>query len=232
MTSRAACFLVLALAAGCTSPRYVGSVGRDRTFVNRGYGFLVRLDHAGLSERFDALTADNLTAFPPRVRSALKESPVDLDGDGFLDPTETTRHLDPALRLVSRTSTAVLIDVAVQIVPKRSKATSFDAMIREEYRLRALGGVTPRGGSLTPAVRTGTVAPGFTSLTYEVPGEIVTAIEQPEFRAEEGLSRRQIVRVILRASKVTPALREEHQNVLDALILNRRGSFETTQEQW
>lgn len=230
MTSRSAVVVTLALLAGCTSPRYVGSIGRDRTFVNRGYGFLLRLDHAGLSERFDAITAENLTAFPPRVRSKLAESPVDLDGDGFLDPTETTRHLEPALRLVSRTSTAVTIDITVQIIPKRV-TESLDSMLQREQELRVPQGFTPRGG-VELAIRTSTVTPGFVAKTYEGPDAIVTVIDQADFRAEEGLTRRQFVRVTTNAPRITDAWREEHDHVLRALILNRRGSFETTQEQW
>ncbi|MEQ8274417.1 MAG: hypothetical protein RMA76_44970 [Deltaproteobacteria bacterium] len=224
--------LLLVAAAACTSPRYVGSVGRDRTYVNRGYGFLVRLDHANLSERYDAVTAENLTAFPPAVRATLKEAPLDLDGDGFLDPTETTRFLEPALRLVSRTSSVVTIDVAVQIVPKRSKSVTLASMVASEHRMTTLGGVTPRGGVLDTPVKTSTVTPGFTAMTYEAPGRVVTLVDMPEFRAEEGIKRRQIVRVTLSATRVTPALREDHAQVLKALILNRRGSFETTKEQW
>lgn len=230
MNARSVALVVLLALAGCTTARYAGSVGRDRSFVNRGYGFLVRLSHARIGERFDAIVPENRERFPAAIRPKAFESPLDLDADGFLDVTETTRHFQPALRLLSRTSTAVFIDVDVQILSKKNNsAPLIEIALGDAKRMTQAAGGTFSGSAATTKR---TVAPNFDAVVFELPRHRVAVIDQSGFEGEEGITRRQIVRVTLHAPRIDESLRAAHDDVLDALILNRRGSVESTKEEW
>src|SRR5688572_7728107 len=111
--------LMLASAAlvvpACVNDRYVGSVGRDGAYVNRGYGFSVLLQKDALNERWEIAGADD-----PGF-----DSPIDVDGDGLIEIDETRRIRRPLLRLWSKTSSASMsIDVA--ILGKNNAKTSLD----------------------------------------------------------------------------------------------------------
>ena len=41
-----------------------------------------------------------------------------------------------------------------------------------------------------------------------------------------------MVKVVLRAGRKNEALIQDHERLLDGMILNRRGSSETVREQW
>ena len=221
--------LLLLGSTACVSSRYVGSVGRDRSFVNRGFGFMVRLAHDSLSERFDAVVAENRKRYPAAIRPREVEAPLDLDGDGFLDVTETTRHFLPALRLISRTSTAVRIDVDVQILSKKNASAPLDQIAMADL-MKSMTSTTST--TTADALEARLVGTGFSAVVYEVEGKRVALIDQPKFVAEEGIERRQLVRVTLVAPKIDDAWRREHESVLSALILNQRGSIESTKEEW
>jgi hypothetical protein len=57
-------------------------------------------------------------------------------------------------------------------------------------------------------------------------------IDVQGFIAEENMTRRQVVRVLLAAKELEPALVRDFDVLLEALVLNRRGGTETAQERW
>src|SRR5687767_421469 len=113
--------ILLTAVAGCTSPRYIGSIGRDGTYSNRGYGLAIRLDAGGLGERWDPIDPTNTDRVPNRMRPKQATGPIDVDGDGLLQLTERTKHMEPTLRLLSRTSSVARIDVDVIILGGKNK---------------------------------------------------------------------------------------------------------------
>ena len=232
----ARCALLLLLLVGCTSPRYVGSIGRDGTYSNRGYGLAIRLSANGLGERWDPIDPSDPDRVPKSLRPKMRNGPIDVDGDGFLQFTERQQHLDPALRLLSRTSSVARIDVDVLILGGVNKTAPIDALMALELKDRAGTSTTAVSGAI-PKIRRRKVAPNFDARVAEILTpkgfQRIALIDHEEFRGEEGITRRQLVKVVLSGVKTkVEGLAQDHERLLDGLILNTRGSTETVREQW
>lgn len=229
--------LALALAASACAPaRYLGSIGSDRTYVNRGYGLVAKLAVNGLLDRWEVVTHEGPDHVPLHLRPRLSSESLDLDGDGYLVLSERSQHTLPALRLLAKSSTTTVMDVDVEILGGDSKKIPLDALLALEVRQRA---GTATVTAVREAIRTMQrvrVAPDWQGRVGEVDGpgrtHRIAVIDQPGFLAEEGITRRQMVRVILSAPALTDALRRDFDLLLSGLVLNTRGSPETNQEKW
>lgn len=229
----------LALAAllltACTSPRYVGSIGRDGTYSNRGYGLAIRLQTDGLSERWEAIDPSELDKAPARMRPRMVTQPLDLDSDGHLQITERQTYTKPTLRLLSRTSSTAWIDVDVEILRGPNKTAPLDALLVRELKDLSITSSAAVDGAIAETTRR-KVAPDFEARITEVRTpegyHRIAIIDQSDFIAEEKIPRRQLVKVVLTADDREAQLVEDHDRLLDASILNRRGSSETLREQW
>jgi hypothetical protein len=228
------------LAAGCVSDRYVGSVGPGGLYANRGYGFALRLHDSGLDSRWLLIDPANVDAAPRNRRPIVHDEPIDLDGNGNLDIGETTRYFTPTLRLLSKTSTYAEITLDVGIVhPKNKKSPIEDFVIPEVRELAHTSSITgpleARVVSDTWETRVAETPPVLVMTAHNVRQPMayrLALIDQNDFVAEENIKRRQIVRVVLRAPEITPTLRDDFDQFLRALILNRVAGETTNQERW
>ena len=184
--------LILAL-IGCTSPRYLGSIGRDGTYSNRGYGLAVRLSSNGLSERWDPIDPSELDRVPKSMRPKEKGGPLDVDGNGVLTVTERTQHTEPTLRILSRTSSVARIDVDVMILGGNNMTAPIDALMALELKTRAGTSSTSVGGAIAGMQRR-TVVPDFDTRVAELDTgtgfQRIALIDHGDFLAEEGIRRR------------------------------------------
>jgi hypothetical protein len=233
--ARCALCLLISLLAGCTSPRYVGSIGRDGTYSNRGYGLAIRLDVNGLGERWDAIDPTEREKVPKSVRPKRKTDPIDVDGDGLLSLTERQEHMVPTLRLLSRTSSTARIDIDVLILGGANKTAPIDALVALELKQRVGTSTAGVGEAITKMIRR-TVAPDFDARVAEISSSKgyyrIALIDHGDFLAEEGIKRRQMIKVLLSAKRRSDPMVEDHDKLLDAVILNRRGSSTSVREQW
>lgn len=239
---------VALFAAGCGSQRYIGSIGRDRTYSNRGFGFALRLAPGGLEERWLAIDPMAPSEVPASLRPKRIHSRLDLDGNGELRFDEAVDHFSPTFRLVSRTSTTARMDLDVLVVARRYKKASLDAIAAGQ--IRKLGQLTPDElDQAMASAKRRRIAPDFAALVLEVPDcrprtEPATAtppqslacraafVDQPGLVAERGVARRQIIRVILVAPALNDVLRRDQDQLLRNLVLSRRGSEEKPADLW
>ena len=223
--------LLAGAGTGCVSDRYIGSIGPTGSYSNRGYGVSLPLSHESLAARWKAVDPRVVAGGPSSLELTVVEDPVDINGDGILHIDETTRRVEPMLRLVSRTSTGTWIDVTVRILggPLATRplpelmADAFHSVAgrlgkRQEWESRKLG-------------------PDFEALVAEVspPSRDVTrvaVIDHADFIAEDEVERRQLIRVVLYSPPLTAELRADYNRVLDAVVLNARGAPLTILEQW
>jgi hypothetical protein len=226
---------LILLLVGCTSPRYVGSIGRDGTYSNRGYGIAIRLNGSGLGDRWDPIDPTSTERVPKGLRPKEENGPLDVDGDGYLRVTERTQRLVPTLRILSRTSSVARIDVDVLILGGGNKTAPIDALMALELKERAGTSSVSVDGAIANMKRR-KVTPDFDTRVAELATPKgftrIALIDQEDFLAEEGLTRRQVVKVVLWAGRRNEGLIEDHERLLDGVILNRRGSTETVREQW
>jgi hypothetical protein len=209
--------LALAVSAGmsaCASDRYIGSIGRDGTYVNRGYGFAVLLTK--IEDRWNV--PDQVNGF---------DSPIDVDGDGLMELDETRHIRRPTLKLESKTSSAS-ITIDVTILGKNNRNASFDGLALLELAKLASTSTT---SSAAPSFEIRKLG-GFPVRVAELPEYRLALIDVEDFIAEENQTRRQIIKVLLRAKEITAGLRRDFDEVLGAMILNRKGGTETAQEKW
>lgn len=237
---RRAAWLLLVLSTACTTPRYVGSIVRDETFVNRGYGVVLRLSDSGVMARWQAFDPSDLEAGPAGPRPKFSDSPLDLDADGKLDVLERTGHLDPPLRLVNKNDPGAIIDLEVQILGGADQTLPLDALIFRDLKrwiptssagidlaikgrsnVDLVGSFKGRASELT--VKDANGQPQALRIAW---------IEQDGFLGEEGIERRQLVRVVLRAPTITDEHRADFAALLKHLLLSRRGSSTTNRETW
>lgn len=224
--------------SACASDRYVGSIGRDGTYANRGYGVSIALAEGGLRERWDAIDPQNLDAAAAAVRPTVHDEPLDLDGDGQLDMGETTRFLVPMLRLTSRTSTGAVMSVDVTILGKNNANVGLEALLLLELaKLDQLdtSSTAPSEAVLAPSAAL-QIPYGYQVRIAEVSrrGRVfrIALVDQAELIAENGKKRRQIVRVLLAAPSLTDDLRRDQDLLLEHLYLGRRGGSTGAQESW
>lgn len=222
--------LVVAAAPGCVSDRYVGGLGNG-AYTNRGYGFTLRLDRDGLDTRWRVIDPQHPEDAPPSARVDVRDEPLDLDGDGELLLGETTRYLTPTLRLVSRTSSATDVSIDVEIMSGKSRKYPLDGLVLPEVRRRT--GTASIAGDLRARQVSGFEArvvetpPGPGRRVYRI-----AVIDQRDLIAEEGIRRRQLVKVVLAAPALTYQLRKDFDTILSALYLSRRAAEPTDQERW
>jgi hypothetical protein len=230
--------LVLAtLAAGCVTERYVGSISQGRLYANRGYGVLVRLPEHQLEARWAAIDPNELDSAPKEARPAILDSPLDVDGDGALSAMESTRHLRPMLRLLSKTSSGTHIDVDVFILGGDAgrAAPLADLFQRYARELLEVSGLDPKTQLAVEPRRAG---PDFDALVGAAAGPRgafrLALIDQGSVLGEEKKRRRQVVKVALVApsEKAAIALAEDHGYVIDALVLNREAGPILSSEAW
>ncbi|MBK8013370.1 MAG: hypothetical protein IPK13_18700 [Deltaproteobacteria bacterium] len=244
-------FTATIIASACGSQRYIGSIGRDRTYSNRGYGLALRLAPGGLEERWLAIDPMAPSEVPEPLRPTRLHGRIDLDGNGELRFDEAVDHFSPTLRLLSRTSTAARMDLDVLVVARRYAKASLEAIAAGQTR--KLGRLSPDelDQAMTSAKRR-SVAPDFAALVLELPRCQTTAtatatpppaarrglvcraafIDQPGLVAERGITRRQIIRVILQAPALDDALRADQDQLLRNLVLSRRGPREKPADLW
>jgi hypothetical protein len=231
--------LASVLASACISDRYVGSIGRDGTYSNRGYGFAVLLLLDGLDKRWTAIDPAFPQHAPDDLMQEIRDEPIDLDGNGELDMGETTRFLVPTLRFVSTSTPSeaeMYVDVA--IIGGTAKDAPLDSLLIHE--LRRLARTSTSADHIVSTSTKETVSSSFDARIAEARapeaagGKMyrVAVVDQNEFVAEQGVKRRQLIRVVLAAPELNAQLREDHNKVLRALVLNRKAGAETTQERW
>jgi hypothetical protein len=210
------CLIGMLVLGACASDRYTGSIGRDGSYVNRGYGFAVLLSK--LEDRW---------AVPDQVNGF--DSPIDVDGDGLIELDETRRIRRPTLRLESKTSSAS-ISVDVLIFGKNNKDVTLDGIALLEIAKLS----TQTSSTSSAAVQLENITVGsFPARVADVPPERrLVLIDVQDFIAEENQSRRQIFTVLLRAQEITTDLKRDLDLLLSTLAINRRGGSETAQEKW
>jgi hypothetical protein len=223
--------LALLGALGCATDRYVGVIGRDGTYANRGYGLLVPLYPEKLQARWSVVDPSDHLDVPPRLRPRRLDEALDVDGDGRLAVTERARYQRPTLRLYSKTSSTAVLDVDVRILGGKNAThpleDHFQALVDGLAGTATSTLATSTATRAEGAVRTVKVAPGRTGLLTEVrgpdprgPGRLdyrVALIDQ-SLIAEEGRSRRQLIRVELRAARLDDALRADFDRLLARMI--------------
>lgn len=220
--------LFLLLCLSCSSSRYIGSIGRDQSYANRGYGLLLPLTPHDLLSRWMPLDPNDLPDVPRALLPKARNEPLDLDGDGEKRITEKMPHYDPVLRLLSRTSTSVAMDLQVEIIPKAQKDDSLEALIRE----RLYGYPESQRAQALASMQTRRHLGGFEMRVLTFPSARVAYVDQRDFVAEERIPRRQLVAVRLIAPKLTEALKLEHERLIQELILSRQGGEHLRQEVW
>ncbi len=225
---------VAALAAsGCASSRYVGSIGPSGVYGNLGYGLTLNLQAGELSARWQVIDPEALHTAPAADRPGELNAPLDVDGDGELEPRETTRHLRPTLRLLARSSSAAgaRIDVDVVILGGPEATRPLEEVA--DAALRELLGPATEPGEWAAA----RVAPSFharvTSGRAGAGEYRLAVIDQAGFQGEAAAQpRRQSVRVLLVAPTLPDALRRDFDRVLSALSLAAQGGPVGRQDKW
>lgn len=213
---------------GCVSDRYVGSVGATGTYSNRGYGVAVDLSQAGLLERWKVIDPREPESAPADLVPVVRDSPLDLDGDGVLHADELVRYNEPMLRLVSKTSTAARIDIDVMILGGKNAQGDLDALMK--YTIEGLVGHAVLNERWEPRK----LGPDYEGRVSELieDGMRVAIIDHKDYLAEEGVKRRQLVKIILRTSKLTADQRADHNFILHSIALNAMSAPLTRQEQY
>ena len=224
--------LVIGVGA-CATSRYVGSVGRDGTYANRGYGFALRLH--GLSQRWTLLDPAKLPLTPTPGLPVPSRGPLDFDADGMLSVGESALHFDPVVRLESRTSTGARVDLRVEILSGPAKDATLDRLLSRALKVWTRTPAASRQRAFlnaTPVKLAG--RPGrVTTATTARWRHHLAVIDQGQVISEERIRRRQLVTVHVYAPIPAPDhLRQDFDAVLRALILSRNTAPESVRERW
>lgn len=227
--------LLGALLVGCTTNRYVGSVGRDGTYANRGYGVALRVRRDGLEGRWKLLDPAKLPEKPTPGLPVPSRAPLDLDGDGMLSVHESTLHFAPTLRLLSRTSTGARADIRVKVLSGPAKDVGLDPLLRRAFRLWAKveDPVLERAAQSATVETVGGRPARVATATTAVALHHMAVIDQGLVRSEERIRRRQLVTVYVYAP-IPPAetVYRDFRAFLQALILSRVTGRESVLERW
>ena len=206
-----AALLIISQSAACASSRYLGRTTRDGSFVHRGFGLVVHPEpDTGWRIVREGMTSVPYTLWPQRIDGAL-----DLDADGELVRDELTSYEDPTVRLVSRTSTAVRVDVRVRIAGPAER----DVPVERMLRARQASGAARQWRR--------TVSPGYEAWVGFCPdcaapeNRLLALVDHDGFGAESG-RRRQIIELQFLAPRVDDADRARLEALLDRLYLARR----------
>ncbi len=228
--------LLAVLSIGCASPRYVGSIGRDDVYSNRGFGLLVNLKAGGVMSRWDALDPSNLEEVPPRLRPKRVREPLDLDGDGLLQVTEATVTYRPTLRLVSRTSSVAKMDLDVQILGSNNASVPLDALVGLDIKRLAGANevaVAESFGAITRVSLAGEVAGRVVEIQTEGGQQVrLLVADVSDFVGEEGQTRRHIIRLELSAKALNDEMRADFDHVVSGLMVAPRGAPLSKDEKW
>jgi hypothetical protein len=235
-----ACIALLAVAlAGCASPRYVGSIGRDQVYANRGFGVLARLTQGDLLSRWAPADPDDLDAIPPALRPQRVREQLDVNGDGQLDVTETVVFYRPSLRLLSRTSSVAHMDLEVQLLGRNNAKVPLDAVMGLDLKRLAGTSTGARDAAFAHIERrtlTGEVEARVAEIRSVEAGARrwarLLVADVPEFRTEEGQTRRHIVRLTLWDTDLSDQDRADFDRVVQGLVLAPQGGPPGTGERW
>lgn len=212
--------LALSCLAACHSGRYVGSISPSGRFANRGFGIALPLEQLGLERDWRVLTASDRdqSARAPQLR----ETQVDLNGDGALAVAERIRFSDPLLRFISRTSTAVHIDIRVEMVPAWKRRTPLRALLDDGNEKVS----APHKGERHERI----TATGLRLLTHVATGERpanralrTIYVDHPAMPTRGRGVRRQLIRVELYAPKLSTALAQAQDAIAENLWLESPG---------
>ncbi len=223
------------IVSACTTGRYVGSVGRDGTYANRGYGFALRVQHRDLHRRWALLDPSKLPTVPTPGLPIPSRDALDRDGDGMLSVGESTLHFDPTVRLLSKTSTGARADIRVEILSGPAKGASLEQLLERALRLwtrtPSITQLAAQHGAETDPV-SGRMAKVTTATTANWRHHLAV-IDQGTVIVEERIGRRQLVTVHVYSPEPAPTdLEQDFRMMLEALILSRRAAPESVMERW
>ena len=212
----------------CSSDRYVGSLGKSGMYANRGYGVVVQLNHDNLLSRWEYIDPRKIDIYKESVRPSLTQETIDLNGDGILHHDEVVIQWKPNFRLVHKDTATSRIDLGVDILGGRNKSADFGAYVRATVKNEF--GVETRKEDWK-ALRLG---PDFNAYSTRLikNGLLLAAIDQGNFSAEEGATRRQIVWARLKSLELTAEEEKDFGSFLGALLLNSKAGRQTTREQY
>jgi hypothetical protein len=224
LPNRLAPLAACALAA-CVSDRYVGSIGPDGVYSNRGYGFALRTNPDELATRWRVVDP------PHPEHQQIHDEPLDLNGDGELRFDENTHYLTPTLRFYSKTSTGASITFDVEILGGKSKTFALDDLVIPEVRhltkTASIAGQIEKRSVSTYDARLAETPKGANGWAYRI-----VIIDHADFISEQERKRRQLYRIELAASEITDQMRADLDLLLSSLYLNHHAGEETTQEKW
>lgn len=234
-----ATLLACAALAGCASPRYVGSIGRDQVYSNRGFGVLARLTQGDLLSRWKPVDPADMAEIPPGLRPARVREQLDVNGDGQLDVSETVVFYRPTLRLLSRTSSVARMDLEVELLGQNNARIPLDAIVGIDLKRLAGTSTSARDAAFAHIQRrvlSGEIQARVaeTETTEGGAHRVVRRLvaDVPEFRTEEGQTRRHIVRLTLWDDALDDQDRADFDRVVEGLVLAPQGGPTGTGERW
>jgi hypothetical protein len=223
--------------AGCSSQRYLGAVGRDGTYANRGYGIVLSLSQLDLSSRWTIADPENMEQTPPSFRPEIRHETIDLDGDGQSSSGEVVLLSRPTVVLFARNSTTTAILLDVKVVSGRDRARPLEALLRQSFS--GMRGVSPRLAQNVP-VETSTKTAQNRSLSMSASVKAnaaprfyrLVAMDQPEFLTEDGATRRQVVFIFLVTDEPSEALTRDQNTIVENVTLQDRADPKRDHEKW
>ncbi|MBX2811267.1 MAG: hypothetical protein KTR25_05635 [Myxococcales bacterium] len=223
------------LLSGCANQRYIGTLSRHGTYVNRGYGIVLPM--GPISERWWIFDPKHPDQGPSGLAPQYVNSRLDLDGDGLLKLDEKTVRYQPSIRLITRDAPLAKIEVDVRILsaPNLRKASLRQLMAYE------IGKIAESNDATQTALR----AIETHRITFErkmMVASVVNAtneqahrvalVDQTAFAAEEGVSRRQLIILTLHAKTLEPAMTEDFDHLLHNILASSKAGPQTRQERW
>lgn len=227
--------LALSALSACASPRYVGSIGRNDVYSNRGFGVLVDLSKGGVLARWRAIDPDNATDVPARVRPKRVRAPLDLDGDGLLEVSEATVFYEPTLRLVSKTSSVAKMDLEVQILGKNNLSAPLVGILGaalNRYTETSSAARKQAFSSIQMVEIAGTPEARVAEVKTPPRAARLMIADVPDFVAEEKQTRRHVVRFTLTAPEIDDQMRADFDALVSGMVLAPKGAAESNRERW
>ena len=216
------------LPLSCASDRYVGSIGPTGNYANRGYGFVVALGQGGLLNRWTIIDPRKVDTFPDQLQPLIRETAIDLNGDGFVHHDELVSQWSPNLRIFNKQDSSTRIEVAIEILGGKNQTADFAAYARHFAKTEFKQDTSPKDWIARR------VGPNFPALIaeFKTPATRIAIIDHSKFSAEDGAIRRQIVLVRLSGPKFEASHRKDFEEFLDAIALNPKAARQTTLEQY
>ncbi len=229
--------LVVVSLGACATNRYIGSVGRDGTYANRGYGFALRLSDSDLLTRWQVLNPTELPLSGSDGLPVPRRDRIDLNGDGLLTLGEETVRFDPVLRLKARTSTdGATADLRVEIMSGHARSVGLDRLLTRALKLWTRASAVTRHraylGAESAELRGGHPMRVATATTARWQHHLAV-IDQGVITAEANAKRRQVVTVHMYApGPPRPQIQKDFGTLLRALLLNSAAAPESVKERW